>query len=352
MPAGSIQKRLCRPAEAGAASTVLSWALWIGSVLVTSTLLSTIRDSGASMPAGSEPAELVKSRTITKRQDACVSGGVQGEYNTPLHVGALVIILSVSSMACAFPMLAKRFPVLRIPENFFFAVRHFGTGVLIATAFVHLLPTAFISLGDPCLSGFWTTDYPAVPGAIALAGIFFVAVIEMVFSPARYFSQSHCAPPEAIIRPSTAGPDGAGNRLHPGPDDADETPLGETTTMHVELGPVHGRHDSISRQLSRLGGVDDTEAPEHARKADASGKRMKDSRTSDIETASYGRELSPEQQLKKQILQCMLLEVGILFHSVFIGMALSVSVGTSFVVLLVAISFHREYRNKMWSPSA
>jgi len=46
---------------------------------------------------------------------------------------------------------------------------------------------------------------------------------------------------------------------------------------------------------------------------------------------------------QKQILQVMLLEAGILFHSVFIGMALSVATGTSFIVLLVAISFHQTF---------
>jgi len=38
-----------------------------------------------------------------------------------------------------------------------------------------------------------------------------------------------------------------------------------------------------------------------------------------------------------------LLEAGILFHSIFIGMALSVATGTAFVVLLVAISFHQTF---------
>ena len=57
-------------------------------------------------------------------------------------------------------------------------------------------------------------------------------------------------------------------------------------------------------------------------------------------------EQSPEMteaQHKKQLLQCLLLEAGILFHSVFIGMALSVATGTSFIVLLVAISFHQTF---------
>ena len=46
---------------------------------------------------------------------------------------------------------------------------------------------------------------------------------------------------------------------------------------------------------------------------------------------------------KKLLLQCLLLEAGILFHSIFIGMALSVSTGTPFLVLLVAISFHQTF---------
>jgi hypothetical protein len=53
---------------------------------------------------------------------------------------------------------------------------------------------------------------------------------------------------------------------------------------------------------------------------------------------------SPEEQ-KRMMLQCVLLEAGILFHSVFIGMALSVATGPTFAVFLLAISLHR-----MFSP--
>lgn len=53
--------------------------------------------------------------------------------------------------------------------------------------------------------------------------------------------------------------------------------------------------------------------------------------------------VSTHQMQQKMLLQCLLLEAGILFHSVFIGMALSVATGTSFLVLLVAISFHQTF---------
>ncbi|RFU73702.1 zip family zinc transporter [Trichoderma arundinaceum] len=51
---------------------------------------------------------------------------------------------------------------------------------------------------------------------------------------------------------------------------------------------------------------------------------------------------SPEEQ-QRRMLQCLLLEAGILFHSVFIGMAISVATGPAFVVFLVAISFHQSF---------
>lgn len=48
----------------------------------------------------------------------------------------------------------------------------------------------------------------------------------------------------------------------------------------------------------------------------------------------------PQQNL---LLQCLLLEAGILFHSIFIGIALSVATGRTFLVLLLAISFHQTF---------
>lgn len=54
------------------------------------------------------------------------------------------------------------------------------------------------------------------------------------------------------------------------------------------------------------------------------------------------RTTNPEER-KRLMLQCLLLEAGILFHSVFIGMAISVATGPPFVVFLVAIAFHQTF---------
>lgn len=68
----------------------------------------------------------------------------------------------------------------------------------------------------------------------------------------------------------------------------------------------------------------------------------------DLETTHHSahqstQNLSPEEEKKRQILQCLLLEAGILFHSVFIGMAVSVATGPPFIIFLIAIAFHQSF---------
>lgn len=271
---------------------------------------------------------------VGKRASTCASGGVHDEdaYNTPLHAGAVVIVWFVSTLACVFPILAKKVPGLRIPTRFFFAVRHFGTGVLIATAFVHLLPTAFVSLGNPCLGDFWTTDYNAMPGAIALAAIFFVTIIEMVFHPSRHLPPTSATPENDVEIPPTTEP----------------IPLRRTRSESTALplrgmAPLHGSTSNMGYGLTHLQLIEGEavmpvrSSPVETR--DAGGYKIYQS---SVGGSSSSLNAQKDLKLKKERLQCILLEVGILFHSVFIGMALSVSVGSDFVVLLIAIVFHRK----------
>lgn len=289
---------------------------------------------------------------VSAKRSSCTQGGVRGDaYDLPLHVAALFIILGTSTIACAFPVLATRFPRMLIPPSFLFFVSHFGTGVLIATAFVHLLPTAFTSLGDPCLSTFWTKDYPAMPGAIALAGIFFVTVIEMVFSPAQSICRGGTQPavqrpasqPSATVEASAstcdelACPESCLNRS--------PRIAGMEGRPHLrDMGPLIGRSASISRAIHRMGeGTEDIVRVSSAPDIQTHHEKDNGIVQSDVERHDDSFDLTPEQKQKKETMQVYLLEMGILFHSVFIGMSLSVSVGNEFVILLIAIVFHREF---------
>lgn len=342
----------------------MSWATWIASVLVVSLLLS---HSGANslwglFPSSGSPssissplpgqvkvpaspsspafatADLVTRNAAStpfqlSKRSTCESGGVnKDDYNTPLHAGALFIVWFVSTLGCAFPIMATKLPGLRIPRRFFFAVRHFGTGVLIATAFVHLLPTAFISLGDPCLSSFWNKDYPAMPGAIALAAIFLVTVIEMVFHPSRHM------PPAPEVSESSGKPQ------------KQVTSVPRTSCGHMMVSirtkgeTLRGRATSIGQGLSQLSeNPNDQVEPRTDEDEAGTDSRPKSLSVESTEESIEPHTLSADQKRRKERLQCILLEMGILFHSIFIGMALSVSIGTDFIVLLIAIVFHRMF---------
>lgn len=267
-------------------------------------------------------------RKLYSRQEAsfCGSRNDAEPYNLSMQIGALFIILAVSASACALPLIVSRTPRLRIPLKLLFIVRHFGTGVLLATAFVHLLPTAFVSLTDPCLPPFFNESYPAFAGAIALASVFVITSIEMLFSPGRKCCASNIQDIEKLSEPSS-------------------TPA-ETITG-TPSGPLPGRlkpgrNASNGRELARM--VDRTQSFNRSETLDAETAQMsiQDKVLESSQEPNGQWQLTDEEHTrKKAAVQCVLLEIGILFHSVFIGMSLAVSVGNDLTILLVAIAFHQ-----------
>jgi solute carrier family 39 (zinc transporter), member 1/2/3 len=77
------------------------------------------------------------------------------EFELGLHIAALFAILLTSTIGTPlllltnkgvlFPIAANRARALRIPSWVFFSVKHFGTGVIIATAFIHVTPLSEIT---------------------------------------------------------------------------------------------------------------------------------------------------------------------------------------------------------------
>jgi hypothetical protein len=82
-----------------------------------------------------------------------------------------------------FPLVSKKFPRLHIPSIAFTFAKFFGSGVIIATAFIHLLAASFSELGDACLS-FWDVEYPWSAGfsMIAVFSVFLVELFAMRFA--------------------------------------------------------------------------------------------------------------------------------------------------------------------------
>ncbi|KAL4912184.1 UV radiation resistance protein and autophagy-related subunit 14-domain-containing protein [Aspergillus aurantiobrunneus] len=288
----------------------------------------------------------------------------QGTYNTPLHVMALFLILVLSTLACSFPILARRFPRLPIPRRFLFLSRHFGTGVLIATAFVHLLPTAFVSLTDPCLPRFWSESYRAMAGFVAMISVFGVVLVEMFFAM-KGAGHVHGSEYDQLIG------EGADSNTDDRAGDLSYSRLdARASTDNIHLSPMHETRMPTSTQTEACDGrsrnsveefslegssthfikedtVDSDESGWHGNSDPDRDRNIRRSKYSLHHRSQSGISHTdpkmPLQNPQRQLLQCLLLEAGILFHSIFIGMAVSVATGTSFVVLLVAICFHQTF---------
>ncbi|KIW98685.1 uncharacterized protein Z519_00346 [Cladophialophora bantiana CBS 173.52] len=241
-----------------------------------------------------------------------------------LRVAALFIIWITSSIGAAFPIFANRHRGLKVPEPVFFICKYFGSGVIIATAFIHLLAPATDALTDPCLTG-PITEYDWAEG-IVLMTIFVLFFVELMVMRYGNFGGAHN---------HDHGDGHAHARAHSHSHAVDL----ERSTTDTEMTPAPGSSPykdsphSVSLPLStRLSRSQSTHVPGedhmgHAREH------------SEIEEAANPFSL---EDYKAQMTAIFILEFGIIFHSVFIGLTLAVA-GSEFDTLFIVIIFHQTF---------
>ncbi|KAL9227061.1 hypothetical protein vseg_002798 [Gypsophila vaccaria] len=83
-------------------------------------------------------------------------------------LGALGAILGAGGVGVALPLVGKRVSVLRPENDVFFMIKAFAAGVILATGFIHILPDAFESLTSPCLPESPWGNFPFA-GLVAMA---------------------------------------------------------------------------------------------------------------------------------------------------------------------------------------
>jgi zinc transporter 1/2/3 len=116
----------------------------------------------------------------------CVGGGGSEEktcgstprdYNIPLRVGFLFVILCTSAFGVFMPILTTRFNLLSQTNIVFVILKQFGTGIVISTAFVHLFTHASLMFGNECLG---ELQYEGTTAAIFMAGLFLSFLVDYV----------------------------------------------------------------------------------------------------------------------------------------------------------------------------
>ncbi|KDQ58679.1 hypothetical protein JAAARDRAFT_676449 [Jaapia argillacea MUCL 33604] len=249
------------------------------------------------------PAIASPTATDTPPTLNCGSGGGSETY-TNLRIASIFIVLCASMSGALFPVLAKRSSWLKVPTGVFNFAKYFGSGVIIATAFIHLLSPALDELGSPCLSEAWQS-YPYAL-AICLASIFAIFIVELF---AFRVGSAHLAKLGLHHDPHGHGIESGGG-------------------SHAAHGPEgfhnHGSPQPIAKSVGDLEAGDET-----------SRTRIELPDTDDLSKSKQHQ----HYPAIAQILGIAILEFGIVLHSVLIGLTLAVD--ESFKILFVVIVFHQ-----------
>ncbi|KAJ7694650.1 ZIP-like iron-zinc transporter [Mycena rosella] len=220
--------------------------------------------------------------------DPCVSSRNNDTF-LGLRVASVFIVLVCATSGTLFPVLARRSKWLHVPKGVFDFAKYFGSGVIIATAFIHLLSPGLDELSSPCLSPGWS-EYPYAL-ALCLLSIFSIFILELI-----------------AFRWGTSKLEKLGLR---------HDPHGHYTGSHA----AHGPEGSQTPPKEHSTGDVEAQREEHHH--------------------HHGELTHLDDSASAQIVGIAILEFGVILHSVLIGLTLAVDEG--FKILFVVIVFHQTF---------
>lgn len=251
--------------------------------------------------------------SFVKRDECPTDNDFDGRIG--LRISSIFVIMLGSAIGVFFPVISSRNTFLKLPSWAFFIAKFFGSGVIIATAFIHLLQPGNEALSDECLGGTFD-DYPWAFG-IALMSLFALFASELIayrlidkkVEKINSHSHSHFGDESTFVKQKSV----ADKKF-----DSDDSVLAENNDFDqnnkVDAATVAAYGPHYSHAL-------DHQDPE------VIGTPAQDP----SKEAYYG-----------QLLNVFVLEFGILFHSVFVGLTLAVS-GDEFNTLYIVLIFHQMF---------
>ncbi|KAG1056073.1 hypothetical protein G6F43_001996 [Rhizopus delemar] len=207
------------------------------------------------------------------------------EYFMPMRVGALFIILATSAVGILGPIILHRIRPHQkgsVRDWILTAGKFFGTGVIIATAFIHMLPEALERFDSECIGEGWHS-YHAFGGLFCLLASFALQIVELAaLTNLDNIAKKNLA--AAQLAKGEVGEKGMEN---------------EKEIEHVH--DHHGIHED-----------------------------------GHVHSAGF---LENDQAIRN--ISTLVLELGILMHSIIIGITLGTTDNDEFTVLLIALVFHQ-----------
>ncbi|KAI8647726.1 ZIP zinc transporter-domain-containing protein [Parasitella parasitica] len=229
------------------------------------------------------------------------------DYNLPLRIGSVFIVLVTSAVGIFSPIILYRISPYKEGSARDWALtagKFFGTGVIIATAFIHMLPEALEHFDSECIGEGWHT-YHAFGGLFCMIASFFLQIIEL----------AAISNLDAIAQRNAAA---AG---------------GHTSSNTIKNGNSEEYADSRVNEKSI---VDPSNDINHIERSHHEHNHTGINEDGHVHSAGF---LENEQSIRN--IGTFILEFGIVVHSIIIGITLGCTDSSSFQTLLIALVFHQ-----------
>ena len=234
-----------------------------------------------------------------------------------LRIASIFVIFVGSAIGALLPVFLTRTSRMRVPTLCFFIAKYFGTGVILATAWMHLLSPASDNLRDECLANI-LPDYDWAM-AIALMTVMVMFLLEIIVSRFDFgFGSAHGH--RHGQDPGIKGSSGEDTEATGSDNSARISTPAENGDSPAGTGFVDkSKIPALRHGLSYPPGGDDHlgHQRDHAAECD--------------EQANYAAQLTA----------IFVLEFGVIFHSIFIGLTLAVT--DNFTILFVVLVFHQTF---------
>ncbi|MQM10748.1 hypothetical protein Taro_043647 [Colocasia esculenta] len=213
-------------------------------------------------------------------------GGSDKSTALKLKIVSIASILAAGGLGVFIPMLGRWVSALRPERDLFFVIKAFAAGVILATGLIHILPDAFDNLTSPCLSEDPWQKFPFA-GFVAMVSALGTLIIDTCAT--SFYNRAHFSKAQPVDH-------------EPGDEEA---AAGEHAShVHVHSHATHGHTHGAG------------EPPLH-------------------------KEDTLAEQIRHRVVS-QVLELGIVVHSVIIGISLGASMHPSIIrPLVVALSFHQ-----------
>ncbi|XP_047307120.1 zinc transporter 4, chloroplastic isoform X2 [Impatiens glandulifera] len=234
-----------------------------------------------------------------------------------LKMVAIASILIAGIAGISLPLVGRKSRFLGTDSNLFVVAKAFAGGVILATGFVHMLPDATSALNDPCLPKYPWSKFP-FSGFITMVAS--LATLLADFLGTQYYASKQEKQPtrvESVEVMSESGIVEVKEKNDIGED--------EDEGMHIVGIHAHAAHHRHSHSQGH-GGCDGS----------LKKKLLED------QTGSHSHGVDDEEDGLRHVVVSQVLELGIVSHSIIIGLSLGVSQSPCTIrPLIAALSFHQ-----------